>query len=361
MSLNQLFPTPTKLVDCKASIALLPGSNGQLSMFRPERICLGLSPKLETPMRKPDGGSAEVINQIISSDTGTQIPAHKHDMLFAAQADALSQYGLLLAKRRYAERTSHNYTKALRQFFAFIAPLPPAELDHAAICAALAELSRSRGIAASYHNLLANAIRLYYEEVEGRPRLNCTAPRQKEKTVIPKVLTRDEVQRIFKATTYLKHKCLLALMYGTGMRLSELLALTRHDWDVRKRVMRVRKSPNPKPREIPVPASLFPLMEAYFQEYNPQTLLFEGREEGKPLGERSLQIILHQIAERAGITRNVTPNMLRHSYATHVLETGGSLQYLQEVLGHSSIRTTSVYTYTARMRKPGSPVDGMEF
>lgn len=283
------------------------------------------------------------------------------ESLRAAQDAALEAYCIFLTRRRYSLGTVRNYSNALRQFLAHIAPKAPEELDHMQVCAALARLAEDRGIGASRHNLINNAVRLYYEAVEGRPRLACGPPRQSTSPTLPKVLTRAEVQAIFKATLHLKHKCLLVLIYGTGMRLSELLALRRQDWDARKGVLLVRKLPGKKAREIPLPESLLRLLTMYLQTYNPRVLLFEGRAEGTPLGERTLQIILHRIAERAGISRAVTPNMLRHSYATHVLEGGGSLHYLQEMMGHSSLRTTSVYTYTARMRRPSSPAEGLEF
>ena len=161
-------------------------------------------------------------------------------------------------------------------------------------------------------------------------------------------------------TSNLKHRCMLMLLYGGGLRLGEVLGLTLEDINHARGSIHICRGKGKKDREVPLPARLKALLVEYLTQHVPLTFLFEGQTVGEPYSARSLQQVVKQAAARAGISRPVTAHMLRHSYATHLLEGGTDIRYIQEVLGHNSLKTTQVYTHVARQHKPVSPLDSLD-
>ncbi|WP_394772165.1 tyrosine-type recombinase/integrase, partial [Mucilaginibacter sp.] len=156
-----------------------------------------------------------------------------------------------------------------------------------------------------------------------------------------------------------KHRAMLMLAYGLGLRLGEVLALVPADIDSRRMVLYVRGGKGKKDRDLPLPESLLLLLREQFREHRPVIYLFEGQHPGEPYSERSLQMVVKQAASRAGIHRPVSLHMLRHSYATHLMEAGTDTRIIQDLLGHSSIKTTEIYTHVAQRARPPSPLDSL--
>ncbi|UYZ59554.1 tyrosine-type recombinase/integrase [Hymenobacter latericus] len=121
----------------------------------------------------------------------------------------------------------------------------------------------------------------------------------------------------------------------------------------------VRGGKGKKDRDLPLPVSLLHLLRKQYRQFRPVTFLFEGQQPGEPYSERSLQQLVKQAAARAGIRRPVTLHMLRHSYATHLLEAGTGIRVIQDLLGHASIKTTEIYTHVAQRNRPASPLDSL--
>jgi integrase/recombinase XerD len=215
------------------------------------------------------------------------------------------------------------------------------------------------GISEAYQNTLINAIKFYYEQVEGQPRQYYEVPRPKRPHTNPKVLAKEEVRDLLLGTDNLKHRAMLMLAYGLGLRLGEVLALTPPDIDSRRMALYVRAGKGKKDRNLPLPETLLQLLREQFRQFRPVTFLFEGQRPGEPYSERSLQLVIKQAAERAGIRRPITMHMLRHSYATHLLEAGTDIRVIQDLLGHSSIKTTEIYTHVAQHTRPASPLDSL--
>lgn len=138
-----------------------------------------------------------------------------------------------------------------------------------------------------------------------------------------------------------------------------MLGLLPSDVDSGRMTITVRRSKGKKDRVVPLPRRLLEPLRAYYRAHRPLTWLFEGQTIGEPYSKRSLQLVVKQAAERAGIKRAVTAHMLRHSYATHLLEAGTDIRYIQEMLGHASIKTTERYTHVAVDRRPASPLDDL--
>lgn len=317
----------------------------------------------------PVGVGEEAFQQRIEQALTTAMPPPENPstaalptaLLGEAQQSLLQRYRERLLLQRYSHNTTKSYAHAFRNFLHHAAPRQPMELDQADIEAYLVSLIREKGISESYQNLIINAIKFYYEAVEGRPRTYYQLPRPRRHEPLPKVLDQTEVQDMLTRTANLKHRCMLMLLYGGGLRLGEVLGLTLHDLDLARQVIHVRRGKGKKDRSVPLPARLLPLLTRYQAHYAPLTFLFEGQTVGEPYSARSLQQVVKQAAARAGIERPVTAHMLRHSYATHLLEAGTDIRYIQEMLGHNSIKTTERYTHVATQHHPTSPLDRLDF
>ena len=173
----------------------------------------------------------------------------------------------------------------------------------------------------------------------------------------PSVLDKEEIRKMILGTLNLKHRCLLLLLYGSGLRLGEVLNLLPSDVDRAQGVLHIKRAKGKKDRMVPIHPTLIDLMAKQMHEGQHLTWIFEGSNPGERYSDRSLQNVVKQAAKRAGINRPVTAHMLRHSYATHLMEDGIDLRIIQTNLGHASIKTTEIYTHVARQKKPRSPLD----
>ena len=198
----------------------------------------------------------------------------------------------------------------------------------------------------------------YYEQVLGGKRKFYFLDRPKKEKRLPVVLSEPEVVRIFAQMENLKHKCLLMLIYSAGLRIGEALNLKVADIDSARGQVSIRGAKGNKDRMSLLSASLLPLLRDYYQQYQPKKYLFEGMGVGK-YSARSAQAVLKRAVQKAKIQKKVTLHTLRHSFATHLLENGTDLRYIQTLLGHNSSRTTEIYTHvsTKALRDIRSPLD----
>ncbi len=215
-----------------------------------------------------------------------------------------------------------------------------------------------RQISTSYQNQSINAIKFYYEQVLGGKRKFYFLDRPRKEKRLPVVLSEEEVVRIFGQVGNIKHKCLLMLIYSAGLRIGEALNITVADIDSARGQVSIRGAKGNKDRVSLLSASLLPLLREYYQQYQPKKYLFEGMGGGK-YSARSAQAVLKRAVKQAKIKKNVTLHTLRHSFATHLLENGTDLRYIQTLLGHNSSRTTEIYTHvsTKALRDIRSPLD----
>jgi integrase/recombinase XerD len=269
--------------------------------------------------------------------------------------DVLSRYCQGIVLKRYSPQTLKNYRQAFQAFLRYHAPRLPLQLSRQDVLDYL-EARIQAGISESYQNVIINSIKFYYEHVEGQPRQVYVLPRPKPPKQNPKVLSKGEVKALIHYTENTKHRAMLMLAYGLGLRLNEVLALTPTDIDAGRMALYVRSGKGKKDRDLPLPESLLLLLREQFRQYRPTTYLFEGQVPGERYSERSLQEVVKQAAARAGIRRPVTTHMLRHSYATHLMEAGTDIRVIQDLLGHSSIKTTELYTHVAQHKRPISPL-----
>ena len=183
---------------------------------------------------------------------------------------------------------------------------------------------------------------------------------RREKT-LPNVLSKEEVKAILEAPTNLKHRAMLSLIYACGLRRSELLNLTFKDIHSERNLLLIKQSKGKKDRIVPISNKIIDLLRDYYKAYKPKTWLFEGQQVNQQYSERSIQLVLIQAVTKAKIEKPVTLHWLRHSYATHLLESGTDLRYIQELLGHNSSKTTEIYTHvsTRNLQQIRSPFDDL--
>ncbi|NNL83188.1 MAG: tyrosine-type recombinase/integrase [Winogradskyella sp.] len=205
-----------------------------------------------------------------------------------------------------------------------------------------------------------NAIKFYFEQVLHRPKMFFDIPRPKKPLTLPKMLSKSEVKKLFNVTSNLKHKIALQLCYGMGLRVSEVVGLRLNDIDSKRMVVHVRGAKGKKDRYVPLPQSILPNLRQYYLAYKPKDFLLEGQY-GGAYAKSSLQQVFKKAMNKAGINKEIGIHGLRHSYATHLLESGADMRFIQELLGHNSIKTTQVYTkVTPRsMSKIKSPLDSL--
>ena len=217
----------------------------------------------------------------------------------------------------------------------------------------------AQGRSASTVSVAYNAIHFYYGEIWKRSFfLNIKQP--KKNKYLPVVLSKEEVKRMIELTANPKHNCIISLLYGTGVRVSELTHIKMHDIDLDRKMLRVFQGKGKKDRFVMLPEKLLAILTTQAKLKQAGDFLFTNGRGDSRLTETTIQKIVSQAAERAGIKKNVSPHTLRHSFATHLLENGTDIRYIQELLGHAKLQTTQIYTHVAQndLGRLKSPLDG---
>jgi integrase/recombinase XerD len=264
-----------------------------------------------------------------------------------------------LQSKRYSDNTIKTYSEALKSFLTFFKDKSVFEITNGDVILYNNEYILKNKLSASYQNQIVNAIKLYFKTIQNIKIELDKVHRPKRAKELPNVLSKEEVKSILMAPSNLKHKAMLSLIYSCGLRSGELIALKPVHIDSKRNIVLLKNAKGKKDRIAPLSLKILELLREYFKIYKPTTYLFEGQVSGMPYDARSLQQVLKQSIKKAGITKPVTLHWLRHSYATHLLESGTDLRYIQELLGHSSSKTTEIYTHvsTKSLQNIVSPFD----
>jgi len=250
-----------------------------------------------------------------------------------------------LILKRYAENTINTYCSMFGRFLSYYEGTKLEDLTEIEIKAFMKYLI-IEGKSDSFINLMINAIKFYYEVVLQMPNRFYELERPIRREQLPKVVSKETVFAMIENTQNIKHKCFIAMIYSAGLRRSELLNLKLKDIDSDRMTVRIESGKGGKDRFTTLSEQLLVLLRRYFEEYQPKTYLFEGQKGGKYSAESVLKVVKAS-ARRAGSHQKVTPHMLRHSFATHLLEDGIDIRKIQHLLGHNSLKTTEVYTHVA--------------
>ncbi len=223
------------------------------------------------------------------------------------------------------------------------------------------QMIQSQKYSFSLINQSINAVKFYYHRVLGRHNLDLSQVERPEKPArLPTVLSKEEVKRILQATENLKHRCMLQLLYSGGLRISEVINLKLTDVQSGRNVLLIRGGKGQKDRTTLLSQKLLESLRAYYKQYKPKVWLFEGQTGGQYTVE-SLRNVFRAAKDKAAVKTKATPHTLRHSFATHLLEQGTDLRYIQTLLGHRSSKTTEIYTHVTSyaLDKITSPFDNL--
>lgn len=264
-----------------------------------------------------------------------------------------------LEAKRYSVNTIKTYTEVLSTFLLHYHEKPLEEITNKDLSNFNNDYILNRKLSISYQNQLVNSVKLFFRVIQETQIEVELIYRPRREKKLPNVLSKEEVRMLLEATKNLKHKTMLSLIYACGLRSGELLSLLPEHIDSKRGVLLIKQAKGMKDRIAPLGKSLIEMLRFYYKTYKPKKYLFEGQQEGMSYDPRSLQLVLKQSLGRTSITKNVTLHWLRHSYATHLLENGTDLRYIQEILGHRSSRTTEIYTHvsTKSIQKIVSPYD----
>ena len=273
----------------------------------------------------------------------------------------LHKFQKWLFSKRYSPSTIKTYLNAIQIFLSVHAAKLPEEITSDDFVRFNTDYILKKGLSASYQNQVVNAIKLFYRVVENRMIRMEDIHRPRREHRLPNVLSKDEVKSILEAHGNIKHKTMLSLIYSCGLRRSELIGLKPEDIDSKRMLVLIRQGKGKKDRVVPLSPRILELLRNYYKAYRPKYWLFEGEKPGSSYDERSLSQVLKSAVRKAGIRKSVSLHWLRHSYATHLLESGTDLRYIQELLGHKSSRTTEIYTHvsTRSIQNISSPFDDL--
>jgi site-specific recombinase XerD len=266
-----------------------------------------------------------------------------------------------LIELRYSKNTLRTYIHAFEEFINYYNTHDISAISERMIIEYIRYLVTERKISESYQNQSINAIKFYYEKVLGGARKIYSIDRPRSERALPVVLSTTEVADILKQVNNLKHKTLLMVAYSTGMRISELRNLKITDIDSQRKQIKIEQGKGKKDRYTLLSDKVLPLLREYYKEYKPKKYLFEGPKETQ-YSTSSMQTILHMAVRKAGIKKKVTMHTLRHSFATHLLEQGTDVRYIQSLLGHENTKTTQIYTHvtTKGFDQIKSPLDMLD-
>jgi len=255
------------------------------------------------------------------------------------------EYLKKLELKRYANNTVKSYVNCFETFINHYKDQELLSLNENDIRNYLQKLIQEER-SNSYINQAINAIKFYYEVVLGMPNRFYDIERPRKANKLPKVLSKEDVFMIIDNTNNIKHRCIVSLLYSAGLRRGELLNLKLEDIDSKRMLIRVEAAKGNSDRYTLLSKTLLKDLRAYFKQWKPSIYLFEGPSKNQ-YSAASVVKIVQRASQKSGILKNVTPHMLRHSFATHLLENGTDLRYIQVLLGHKNSKTTEIYTHVA--------------
>ncbi len=287
-----------------------------------------------------------------------QIPSKKLNEKSQVEIQKFEQCIIL---KGYSRNTLKNYRNELIQFFTYFEGREYNTIRKEEIESFVAMLITRHKISNTKQNQMINAIKFYYEKVLGQPREFYDIQRPRKSKELPNVLSQSEVIRLINGPENIKHRCMLYLIYSAGLRSGELLNLRIRDIQTDQGFIFIKAAKGKKDRRTVLSDKLLQLLREYYVQYRPAYWLFEGQDGGK-YSSRSLQAIFRRAVEKSHINPWATLHTLRHSFATHCLQNGINLRQVQIMLGHSSPKTTEIYTHVLEISNKviKSPLDLMD-
>lgn len=298
-----------------------------------------------------------ITNKPIKDNPKLNIDSFRNRKIVDGYKYCPEEFLIKLELKRYSYNTAKTYISLFEKFINRFYNIPVNHLTEIEIRRYLKEL-HDLELSNSYLNQMVNSIKFYFEIVMNMPNRMYTIERPRKEAKLPKVLSVEDVKLLIENTNNIKHRCVISLLYSAGLRRSELLNLKINDIDSKRMLIFVGSAKGNKDRYTLLSESTLTDLRTYFKQWQPKMFLFEGIKGGK-YSPTSVVNIVNKAVIKAKIKKKVTPHMLRHSFATHLLENNTDLRYIQTLLGHSSSKTTEVYTQVAvkNLQNIKSPLD----
>jgi integrase/recombinase XerD len=303
----------------------------------------------------------QVVDQELITErkvTGDEI---RGQALGSKALDGLDSMAMYLDDNRYSPRTRESYLSMLEFFFRYFSHKDPLEITEKEISRFIYDFIIRLGYSTAYQNQMVSAIKTFYT-ISGKGKVDPEFfERPRRRRALPKVFSKDEVSRILNSVRNPKHKLLLWMIYSCGLRRSEVTNIKLPDLDRERGILHIREGKGRIDRIVPVSEKVWEKIDEYIPGYRPREYLFEGQTGGRYSSE-SVYRVFKDALRKAGIKKDVGVHSLRHSYATHLHESGLDIRYIQELLGHKSTRTTEIYTHVSRRNLIAvrSPIEDMD-
>ncbi|MBN1414962.1 MAG: tyrosine-type recombinase/integrase [Bacteroidales bacterium] len=250
--------------------------------------------------------------------------------------------------QRYSEKTIATYLDAIRTFLGYFKDKNIEDITNADLSDFNYRYILKNAFSESYQNQVVSAIKLFYRNIINREISIEEIERPRKGRHLPDIFSVQEIELLLQNTRNLKHRAMLSLIYACGLRRSELINLKINAIDSKRMLLSIKGGKGNKDRVVPIPGSLIIMLREYYKAYRPAVWLFEGTVKGRQYSEASLWQVFEAVKKKSKITKKLTLHSLRHSYATHLLENGVDLRFIQELLGHKSSKTTEIYTHVTQ-------------
>ena len=290
------------------------------------------------------------------SSKDKSLPVKTTVQVYSKEIEALRREMVI---RNYSPKTITVYTSCVRSAETYFRPTLLKDIGSEDIRDYLLHQIEQKKLSAGTISQIINSLRFLFIELYKRPFAIGTIERPKRDKKLPVVLSLEEVKVILEGLGNLKHRMMLMIVYSAGLRVGEMVKLKPADIDGERKLIHVRGGKGKKDRYTILSEVVLDVLRDYWKAYKPKTWLFEGQMPGQPYSIRSAERVFELAAKKAGIWKDVSIHSLRHSFATHLLEQGTDIRFIQELLGHSSVRTTEIYTHVSRKQIATlrSPID----
>lgn len=271
-------------------------------------------------------------------------------------SDYIKKLTMELKLKGFSPQTLKAYTLHTSKFLEFTKK-DPSKLEEIDVKEYLSELMGDQKLAATSVALKKASIMFFFKNVLNKSLSSITTPKIPKR--LPEVLTKDEVRLLIDSASTLRSKLLMELLYSSGLRVSELVHIKVNDIDLKNKTGWVRSGKGAKDRMFILSETVVKTIEQYLKHFSIKEYLFPGK--NSTLTTRNVQKIIKITSKKANIQKKVTPHTLRHSFATHLLDTGTDIRIIQELLGHSQLSTTQIYTHISKeqLKRVKSPLDSI--
>jgi site-specific recombinase XerD len=275
---------------------------------------------------------------------------------------AFAAFRNMLVLKGYSSNTIRNYCNEFHQMLRLLGARSVNDLSKQQVMSYLLWLLQKQGCSETKVHTAVNAIKFYFEKVMGREKEFYNLPRPKKPFKLPGMMAEEEVKSVINHISNIKHRAMIMAGYAAGMRVSEIIGLRPENIDSKRMMIHIQGAKGKKDRMVPLAVRLLEVLREYYKKYQPKIFLFEGKP-GEPYSARSVQEILQQAKKKANVSKKGSVHLLRHSYATHLMEAGTDIRIIQELLGHNSIKTTTRYTHVSKkdIGRIESPLDKLKW